>query len=188
MPDFVPDTPDFSEPYDYGILYCRTGTENQVARDMQLLLPASRALCPVRLRYRRVGDKMLEEKASLFPGYIFFRLSENTDLSILRMNGLIYKILTDHEGYWQLHGADRALAEKIFADEGVFGFSKAFYVNDRIHIVDGPLKDYEGQITKVNHRKRTAQVVMDVKGISMTVWLGFELIDRPEGSSGVSEP
>lgn len=161
----------------YGCVYCRTGAEEQLVRDIKISCPDVTALNPTKLRYRRVNGKPVEEKAALFPGYIFLRLPDDFPLYHLTRNGLLYKVLRDSDNDWRLSGADRAFAEKLFDADGVLGFSKAFYEGDHIHIVDGPLKELEGNIVRVNHRKRTAQVQLNIQGMDMSVWLGFELID-----------
>ena len=163
---------------EYGCIFCKTGQEEQTAHDIELLYSEMKALNPVKLRYRRVNGKPVEERVSLFPGYIFVCLPADGEVYKLMRTGLIYKVLKDSDDEWRLSGADRALVEKMYRDGGVFGFSKAFYENDRIRIVEGPLKEYEGKILRVNHRKQTAQVQMSIQGMDMVVWLGFELIER----------
>lgn len=161
----------------YACIYCRTGGEEQLARDLQISCPDVTAMNPTKLRYRRVNGKPVSEKAALFPGYIFLRLPGDYPTHRLKLSGLLYKILRDSDNDWRLSGADRAFAEKLFATGGVLGFSKAYYEGDRIRIVEGPLKELEGNIIRVNHRKRTAQVQLNIQGMDMSVWLGFELIE-----------
>lgn len=163
---------------EYACVFCRTGGEAQIALDLQESFSFVETLNPVKLRYRHINGKLIEEKVPLFPGYIFVRLHGNDPLYRLMRSGLIYKILKDSDDDWRLSGSDREFAEKLFETGGVFGFSQAFYENDRIRIVDGPLKAYDGKILRVNHRKRTAQVQMSIQGMEMNVWLGFELIEN----------
>ena len=161
----------------YACVYCRTGGEEQLVRDLKAGFPDVTAMNPTKLRYRRINGKPVAEKVALFPGYIFLRLPGDYSTHRLKLGGLLYKILRDSDNDWRLSGADRAFAEKLFDTDGVLGFSKAFYEGDRIHVVDGPLKALEGNIIRVNHRKRTAQVQLNIQGMDMSVWLGFELMD-----------
>ena len=162
---------------EYCCIYCRTGCEEQLATDIRMCWPDAEAISPSKLRYRRINGKPVEEKTPLFPGYIFMRLNNGFPLYRMKQNGLLYKVLRDSDGDWRLSGADRDFAEKIFKSSGLFGFSKAFYEGDRIRILEGPLKELEGKIVRVNHRKQTAQVQLSIQGMDMNVWLGFELID-----------
>lgn len=162
----------------YACIYCRTGGEEQLVRDLQMSRPEVTAMNPTKLRYRRVNGKPISEKVALFPGYIFLRLPGDYPTHRLKLSGLLYKLLRDSDNDWRLSGADRAFAEKLFDTDGVLGFSKAYYEGDRIRIVDGPLKALEGSIIRVNHRKRTAQVQLSIQGMDMSVWLGFELMEN----------
>lgn len=161
----------------YACVYCKTGSEEQLVRDLKMSWPDLTAMNPTKLRYRRINGKPVAEKVSLFPGYIFLCLPGDYPIYRLKLSGLLYKILRDSDDDWRLSGADRVFAQKLFETDGVLGFSKAFYEGDRIHIVDGPLKALEGNIIRVNHRKRTAQVRLSVQGVDMSVWLGFELME-----------
>ena len=88
-------------------------------------------------------------------------------------------MLTDGEGCWQLRGADRTIAEKLFSVNGVIGLSKAYYVGDRLRVTEGFLKDYQGSIIRVNRRAGTAQIRIEFDGKMITAWVGFEMLDGP---------
>lgn len=162
---------------EYACFFCRSGCEDQLAQEIAERYPFLDVLSPVKLRYRRVNGHPIEERVTLFPGYLFARVSDDLPFQLFR-SGLIYKVLLDSNNDWRLSGPDRSFAESLFAAGGVFGFSHAYYENEKIRIVDGPLKTYSGQILRVNHRKRTAQVRISVQGTELNVWLGFELIDK----------
>ena len=89
-----------------------------------------------------------------------------------------YRMLTDMDGNWRLSGRDREIAKRLFDAGGIIGFSKAYYAGDRIRILDGFLKDYEGYITRVNRRARTAEIRVTLNGKVLDVWLGFELVEE----------
>ncbi len=166
----------------YGCLFCRSGREDHILADIQRFHPQTEAIVPKRKRIRRMGGVGFEEEAVLFPGYIFFRVEDDgaKPRYLLRVKDS-YRVLENADGDWRLHGPDLAMAKMLFEEGGVVGFSKAYYVGDRIRIQEGMLKAYEGAIERVNKRARTAQVRIDLQGKIMRVWLGFELIDEPEG-------
>lgn len=176
----------------YGCLFCRVGCEERVVRELRRKEPDVRLIFPVKLRYNR-GKKACE-KVPLFPGYVFFCTSTNKDLKQITSSRSVFRVLTYEnaksdrrfvvaqkeiaEENWKLIGSDKAIAEKLFSCNGEIGFSKAYYENDRIRIVEGFLKEYEGRITKVNHRMKTALVTIDFAGTSLKIWLGFELFEQ----------
>lgn len=89
-------------------------------------------------------------------------------------------ILTYSDGDWQLYGDDEAYAKWIFQNEGLIGLSRVYRVGDRIQIVDGPLKDLEGHITRVDRRNKSGQVSIVFGGKTIKIWLGFNYIEDRE--------
>lgn len=163
---------------EYACAFCRTGSESKIAGEIEKKFPSIDALCTFKLRKRYVKGKTIEEKVALFPGYIFLRFSNESVLYSLIKSGLIYTVLSGADGDWRVTGPDRDFVRGLFDSDGVLGFSKAYYKNDRIHVTEGPLKNYNGKILRVNHRKRTAEVQISFHGKILDVWLGFEIIEN----------
>ena len=67
----------------------------------------------------------------------------------------------------------------LFDTTGNIGLSQAFFdKGDRIRILNGFLKDYEGYITSVNRKNKTVKVAIDLQGKKVTMQLGYELVER----------
>jgi transcription termination/antitermination protein NusG len=62
-----------------------------------------------------------------------------------------------------------------------------FDENDRIVVLEGPLKGLEGQIVKVNRRKGRAKILLDIYGESFPIDLGFEVVERVKGGGGAGD-
>ena len=59
--------------------------------------------------------------------------------------------------------------------------STAFFdKDDRIVIVDGPMKGMEGQITSVDRRKRRVKLVVTMFDTEMTLNLSYNLIEKKD--------
>lgn len=164
-----------------GCLFCKAGREQRVVQ----LFPEGAALFPTKVRYRRMGGQAIEEQTPLLPGYVFFETADpDFDLRQLKWPNDILKLLSYGDGAWQLHGYDAQFAEMLFREKGRIGLSLAcFDEGDRIRIVDGFLKAYEGAIIRVNRRAKTAQVSIPFQEKNITMWLGFELIERGENGN-----
>lgn len=159
----------------YGCVFCKTGAEDDLAEKLKRKFSEIQLVVPKKKRVRRQGDRA-DELVVLFPGYLFFRADEAFPAYSLARNDDVYRLLLTDRSDWRLAGSDRALAESFFEAGGVIDLSKAYYEGNRIRIVDGFLKDYEGQIIRVNKRNRTAQIQLNISGSAKTLWLGFELI------------
>ena len=165
----------------YGCLFCRSGREQKIIRELTRLTPEVSAVSPAKVRIRRSREGSSEELVTLFPGYVFFRVAEGApDVGRFARLEDVLRLLTYADGEWRLAGSDEAIAREFFGEDGVVGLSKAYYEGDRIRVTEGALKRYEASITRVNHRARTAEVRVDFHGKVLTMWLGFELIEPAE--------
>lgn len=158
----------------YGCLFCKAGCEQRVARELMENKPHLEAIAPVRLRYHR--GKQTDEQDILFPGYVFIRTDMDCNLPLEIEHRYVYRVLCNAERDWRLYGADALIAEEMFRAGGVIGYSRVYYENRRIRIREGFLKDYEGSITRVNRRMRTAEVALTFCKREMRIWVGFEEI------------
>lgn len=162
----------------YGCLFCKSGQEKRLAVKLAERWPEVEFIAPEKKRIRRKGDCAIEETVVLFPGYIFIKAASDLAVFVFLNMENVYRVLMDSDKNWRLRGADRALVKRLFELGGVVGLSTAYYVGDRIRIADGFLKDYQGEILRVNRRKRTVQVRMKIDDREMLIWLGFELLDQ----------
>jgi len=137
------------------------------------------------LEIRRAGRRFSRESA-LYPGYLFYR-AEDLDPDfyhlIRRIPGFI-RFLKDNHHIEPLSREDEELLRHFLSHGEVMGASRAYFDKDnRIRIVQGPLKGLEGRIIKVDKRKKRARVVLSLYKESYPIDLGFEII-QPAGEQG----
>ena len=66
----------------------------------------------------------------------------------------------------------------LFKEDGNIGLSQAYFdKGDRIRILDGFLKDYEGNISSVNRKNKTVEVTVNLQGKKVIMRLGYELVE-----------
>ena len=175
----------------YGCIYCRTGNEDEFAENIRKTYPHIEPLVVCKMQILRKQGGVVEEKAAvLFPGYVFFRMED----SAVPLNGQTpyptefqqifkwsdtFRLLTNVGGDWRLVGDDLALVQKLYNEGGTIGFSKVYFdEGNRVRVLEGFLKDYEGDIIRVDRRHRSAQIRVDFNGKSVTMWLGYEVIEN----------
>lgn len=181
-----------------GCYFCKSGKEAEVVKHFNITFPNGEAISSTRTRIRRVYETAIEERVPLLPGYVFFQFTEevipahrNTDLllqALLDFSKIdsVLRLLRYSDGTWRLYGSDDLFAEMLFKTNGNIGLSTAYYDRgNRIRILDGFLKDYQGFITNVNRRKKTVEVTVDLQGKKVIIWLGYELVAAVE--SGIDE-
>jgi len=169
----------------YGCLFCITGKENVVANCIQLYNKNVRAKASCQtMRYTSQGVTRLQNDVVL-KGYVFFETSADASIDGLFPFNDILSVLRYSDGDWRLCGDDLEYAKWIFKYNGVLPLSKAYKVGDRIFINDGPLKDLEGSITRVDKRNRSGQVTINFAGRERKIWLGFDIVKEFNGSDEV---
>lgn len=166
--------------WDYGCLFTKSGDEEKIVSLLAAEHAEADAIAPVKVRYRRSAGLAQREEVRLFPGYIFFRLPHGGDERVPWLWRLPARLLLYGDGSWRMRGDDVRTVRLFFDEGGVVELSTAYYENDRIHILDGFLKHYEGSITRVNHRAKTAEIKVQLQDKTLTLWLGFELIERAD--------
>lgn len=186
-----------------GCLFCKSGKEEEVVQRFEMALPDGKAIFPTRTRIRRKGDMVTEETVALLPGYVFFEIHtyenhkaqsgerdldgrdpiEVALLALTRADSIL-RLLRYSDGRWQLIGFDDQFAKMLFDAGGNIGVSQAYFDRgNRIRILSGFLKDYEGFIDRVNRKRRTAEVQVDLQGKKVSMWLGYELIETVQTSA-----
>ena len=182
-----------------GCFFCRSGKEAEVVQRFHVAFPGSRAIFPTCTRYWRTKNEAVEYRVPLLPGYVFFETDASQAVVPSTLDGIrfqrlqtidaslldfahsvhVLKLLRYANEGWRLQGSDDAFAQTLFSVEGNIDVSQAFFdEGDRIRILSGFLKDYEGCINRVNRKARTVEVGIDFLEKKVRVWLGYELVAK----------
>lgn len=142
---------------------------------------SGRFLWPRRkLTIRRRG-KTREELAPIFPGYLFYEASElPTEVywTLKRTSGFI-RFLKNNQNIEPLIGEDKGLLLHFLSyGEVVDKSTVTFNENNRIEVLDGPMKGLEGLIVKVDKRKKRAKVRLSLYDQSFLIDFGFEFLEK----------
>lgn len=134
-----------------------------------------------RMYVRRQG-KMITEDAPLFPGYIFMEFPDKTLpaelLYAIRHSRYFIRFLPSNESPHPLDQHDSEIIRHWLVYGGRVPVSLVtFDEHQRIRVVDGPLKGMEGNIIKVDRRKRRAKIQITLAASPMTLDLAFDLLE-----------
>lgn len=129
------------------------------------------------IRQKGVSKPQIEP---VFPGYVFIE-SENLENNVywsLRTTPGFYRFLPENKDCKPLEGRDLALLNHFLSFGEVAEKSKVrFDENDRIQILEGPLKGLEGSIIKVDRRKGRVKVKLDMYKDQFAVDFAFEMVN-----------
>jgi transcription termination/antitermination protein NusG len=171
----------------YFVLQVTTGEEDKFVRLARTYInaDAERLFWPRRkLRIRKKG-KQKDKDIPLFPGYVFLETEEldpDTYWKIRRINGF-FQFLPSNRRIEPLAGKDEELIRHFLSYGEVLDKSMVYFdENNRIRVVRGALKGLEGNVVKVDRRKRRAKVKLMLYDNSFLVDFGFELLEPADST------
>ena len=169
----------------YYAIQVKTKAEEKYIRQFRALYPD----CPVEIFFprrsipiRRKGI-LVQSTPAVFPGYLFLQSEEKILKKYLwpfRRTDGFYRFLKSNFNIEPLAGRDLEIVLHFIKKTGpLAGISQVFFDNnDRIVVVDGPLAGLEGNIVKIDKRKKRAKIKLDLYDDSFTIDLGYELIEK----------
>jgi transcriptional antiterminator NusG len=127
-----------------------------------------------------VNGKIKNVLRSIIPGYVFFENENILDgliwRDICKMQYIYFplKYMDNEKG---LRGKDLEFANWLKGNNGIIKISKVIEIGNKIKVMEGPLKDFEGKIIKINKRQKCAAIKLDGEGIEKVIWLSYEYIE-----------
>jgi transcriptional antiterminator NusG len=142
-----------------------------VKQCMGILDKRIKVIVPVRtLQEKRMGRWELREKP-LIPGYVFVYAEDKVSFEAIKSPLNVYRILQYQMGQRELTGSDFEYAVWIYRHDGKITPSKVLFEGSDVRVVDGPLMDTMGRITRIDRHKRRAWVEFDFDGRKQVVSL-----------------
>ena len=154
----------------YGCLFCRTGAEAIIASYINQTITDVETVAPTRTRRKTVAGKAIEDQTQLLPGYIFFRTETDEQVPQLTRITNVLKLLEYDNLSWELTGSDREFAEFLF-DNDLLQPPHVSFIDGKLHFEDGFLYGHDDAVLRVNRRKRTAEVRLEIDRLAF--WIGY---------------
>jgi transcriptional antiterminator NusG len=145
--------------------------------------PPSRFFIPKRLMaIRRSGmQKPVNKLYPVFPGYVFMETEELTghERWLVRHTEGYYRFLKSSYDPTPLTDVDKRLLLHFISFGEYADISKvSFDENDRIVVLEGPMKGLEGSIVKVDRRRGRAKIALDLFKNGFLVDFSFEVVEK----------
>lgn len=164
--------------------HIESGKEERIVQDINRLLGSSlEAFCPLRELVVRKKGKEQKKDVPLFSGYLFINSVDfNPEkLGLIRRISGFYRVLPSNRDVQPLPPADIEVIQSLFNKHYKAPMSKAYFdENQRIRIIEGPLKGKEGLIVKVDKRKGRAKIKVNAFNSEHFIDLGFWTIQSAE--------
>ena len=159
---------------------CATGAERSVSENIEKNLSVA-ALYPAWVRELKGKGGFMQRDEAVLPGYVFVYADDLSCIGAISRMEKVLHILRYGDGSYGLYGDDLAFARWVYAQNGRIGLSRAMMAGDEMVIIDGPMKDYEGRIKRIDKHNRYAQIEITLGGVTRNVWLGFQWMTFQDG-------
>jgi transcription termination/antitermination protein NusG len=173
-------------------IHVLTGNEDDYIKKLMPLLDGKRVFAPKRMLAIRHHGSTKKRLTAIFPGYVFLECEDliadlDTYWAARRTAGFI-RFLRDNISPQPLSEQDRDLLLHFMSFGEYADTSKvSFDENDKIVILEGPLKGLEGKIVKVDRRRGRAKVALTLYETGYLIDFGFESVERITGRGGQAD-
>jgi transcription termination/antitermination protein NusG len=176
----------------YYTIHVLTSAEDDFARRLQPIIGEGRLIVPKKKMPVRRRGRIIHELSPVFPGYVFIEsesiLDELEAYWRIRKTPGFVRFLRESSAPTPLSPRDVSLLRHFISFGEYADTSKvSFDEDDRIVVLEGPLKGLEGHIVKVNRRKGRAKVLLDMYGEQFPIDLGFEVVERVKNEGGTGD-
>ena len=140
-------------------------------------------IVPIEKVYKMRNGKKQTIERNILPGYILVeaipeKFSGEVINAISNLTNVIHFLGKNNPIPMSQQEANRMLGK---ADESQFGSESMldpFLVNETVKIIDGPFKDFIGDVKEVNEEKKKLKVIVKIFGRGTEVELNFGQIEK----------
>ncbi len=159
-------------------LFVTTGKEDDVkARLNYKFQDRFTVLVPKRKLRERKGGTWINVIRTLFPGYVLIKSKIGTqEYYELKGTPDLIKLLRTGNDITPVDDDEMRVLSQLICNGELIGFSDVLVENQRVIVVDGPLKSLEGIIESINKRKGRAKIRMSFLNELRTVELGVNIL------------
>jgi transcriptional antiterminator NusG len=122
------------------------------------------------------NGKTIKELRSIIPGYVFFENDNEPEWNEIIKSKHIYYPIRYGNNEKKLRDNDLRFVKWLMKNRGIIKISKAVEIGKKIKIIEGPLKEMEGNIVKINKKQKCVGVNIEGEGIKNIIWLSYEYI------------
>ncbi len=169
-------------------------TQVMTGREAEVLeLCVARAVCPradvfyfQSEQKKKIKGEMTTVLRPLFPGYLFFEISGDNDVTELKKRlrdvPAMTKLLQAGEDIVAVYPEEENLLRNLGGESHVVNVSTGIMEGDRVTVTQGPLKNNEYRIKKIDRHKRKAILEIDLFHRVIEMPVGLEIVKKIPGS------
>ena len=137
------------------------------------------AFVPTIERKRKYKGVEKTVRAAMFPGYVFFRTGDPVAL-FFKMKTVPYlsKLLRVNEEMLHVTPEEDEVISRLGGEDHNAEESTGVIEDGKLTILKGPLKDFSGDIVRIDRHKKTATIALDFLGERRNLTIGLEITKK----------
>lgn len=163
--------------YNAYCFYVIQGQELNIADEINNNYEYAIATPLTKMSHRSRKGYKFDVQEVMLPGYVFCFLPIDKDVFKIKSYKNTLKVLNWKNDDGKLYGSDRDYADWILETEGFLTVSEAININGKVKIINGPLKNLEGNIIEYSKHNRNCKIEIQLLNQTINAWLPFEFID-----------
>ncbi len=168
------------------VLFVRTGREHKVEQFLKERLDTCTYVpfVPLQERFFKAAGTVKKELKPLFPSYVFIESEISSHEFIKKTSALIYtsrdivSILKYSDTEIAMRESEKQMLLSLCNDDHCIESSSGIIKGDRIHITDGPLKEWKSIVREVNRHKRQALIEIEFMGGTRLISVALEIVEK----------
>lgn len=164
------------------VMQVRTGSEENIRKQCEKILGKEileYCFIPYYEEKKRYQGSWHIRQKMLFPGYVFIVSDQLEDLfaELKKVIGLT-KLIGAGQEIIPLTEDEVTLLKKLGKEGYVVEMSTGIIENGKVRIINGPLKDMEGFIKKIDRHRRKAVLEIEMFGRNIEMQVGLEVVEK----------
>lgn len=164
------------------VIQVRSGTEQEIVKQCLAVIPKAilgQCFLPCFEEVKRYLGSWHTKKRLLFPGYVFLVSPEPEELyrELKHVIGLT-KLLKTGSQIVPLKEEEVEFLLELGGEEQFVELSKGILENEKVVVLEGPLKGREGLIRKIDRHKRLAWLEIEMFGRKTKFEVGLEIVRK----------
>lgn len=165
------------------VVQVRTGQEEKLCFLCEQRIPdkniLQRSFIPYFEEKKKIHGSWELIKKRLFPGYIFL-VTDNLEELRIRLRAIpnFTRFLSVDDEIIPLTDEEVRFLNHFGGEEQLVPISEGIIEGGHVHVIDGPLKGYEGMICHIDRHKRKAKIEVEMFHRKQQVEVGLEIVAK----------
>ena len=135
------------------------------------------AFSPQILKRQRKLGRIVDLEYDLLPGYVFVYTDHLlSDITILRNNPGVIRMVGNPENAWILTGGDNEFPMNLYKKDGKISQVSILKTGETVTLKNPIFNFVKGQVTKIDFKQQRARIDYEFANVHCFTWVAMELV------------